>query len=439
MTTAPAAAPLTKAALRLAGAAASAGIRSDRPFRDMAYDELLTTLDGFGATEDGLRASPRVRAMYGREHRRLALAWAYVAVTAENHREAWAEFWQSMLEPTWTYISVANMTNYRSEIGPLALTDGITIRSRHRQELSDLLQWTPDQLDKTIGADWMASGSSEYVLVVSTNVPKRPENIVLSNTGEGAVLTARAMMALRLSGEGDIGIGTLFTTRVGGPPVLLMGLSSMPSPIRFAAGSDFIMTEARARSAKKILSQLAELDSEPAESYPELRSALDRFRAAFDRPWAAFADRVVDDMIALESMAVASTELAYTISVRVSGLLADSDGDRVALFRLLKAFYRVRSAIVHGGRLGDSAAKLLQRESELRDVVRATLRGMLNLRESDDFRPTTKFLSTTVDDVVLDSGRRGGLRVAMGTPGWRPASASASVPESRTTRMYTVL
>jgi hypothetical protein len=341
------------------------------------------------------------------------------------------------LEPGWRYISVANVTGYRSEIGDLELADGISIRARRRNELLDLLDWTPEQLDRTIGDDWMRTVASEYVLVVSTSVAKGPENVVLANSGVDAVLVARALMALRLSGSGDIGCGTLFTDRVGGPPVSLVGISSMPSLVTFSAGSDFEMTDARARLAKKIVQQLTELEGNPPEAFPELRSALDRFRAAFDRPWMAHADRLIDDMIALESIAVASTELAYTISVRVSGLLADSDADRVALFRLLKDFYRVRSVIVHGGRLGDAATKVLQREPELRDVVRGTLRGMLNLRETEDFRPSTKFLRTTIDDLVLDSGRRGGLRVAMGTPGWRPTQGPET-PENRTTRMWVV-
>jgi hypothetical protein len=401
----------------------------------MTYDERLLQLDGYAETESGFRASRRVRAMYGDESRRLALAWAYASVGASDARESWARFWQSVLDPVWRYVSVANVTNYLSEIGEIELADGIWIRPRRRNELLELLNWKPEQLDKSIGDDWMTTGASEFVLVISTSVAKQPENIVLSNTGEDALLASRTLMALRLSGSGDIGQGSLFTTRVGGPPVLLMGLMSMPSLVRFAAGSDFTMTETRARTAKRIFGQLADLDAQPADTYQELRSALDRFRAAFDRPWQAYADRLVDDMIALDSISVTSTELAYTISVRVSGLLADSDADRVALFRLLKDFYRVRSIIVHGGRLGDAATKLLQREPELRDVVRATLRGMLNLRETDDFPPTTKFLSTAIDDLVLDSGRRGGLRVAMGTLGWRPQVAGPDLG-GRTTRMW---
>lgn len=411
-------------------------MRPDRPFRDIEYDERVRALDGYAETERGFAASRRVRKLYGTEARRLALAWAYASVEAPDWRSAWGQYWRSVIEPEWRYITIANLTNYRSEIGDVQLMDGVSIRQRRRTELLAIMEWTPDQFDQSIGSDWMTNGSSEYVLLVETAAAKDPHNVVMVNTGQEAVLAARTLMALRLSGGGDVGLGSQFTTRVGGPPILLLGFSSSPSLLRFASGPDFVMSQSRMRAAKAIIEQLAELEAEPADSFVELRSALDRFRAAFDRPWQAHTDRIIDDMIALESIAADSTEMAYTISVRVSGMLADSDSDRVALFRLLKQFYRVRSIIVHGGTLRGDSEALVRREPELREIVRGTLRGLLNLRASSSFRPTTSFLKTTIDDLVLDSGRRGGLRVAMGTTGWTPGAPDDGAPVQRITRLW---
>src|SRR5207249_12188321 len=138
-------------------------------------------------------------------------------------------------------------------------------------------------------------------------------------------------------------------------------------------GDRYSMDQSRLKAAMRSFEQLAVLSRLPVSEYPELRSALDRFRAASDRPAFAYADRIVDDVIAMEAISVASTELAYTMSARVSGLLADSDTERLRLFKLLKAFYRVRSIIVHGGRLNDAAMAIVVRERELRSVVRTML------------------------------------------------------------------
>ena len=378
---------LTEVALALADAVKGAQIAPDTPFRDVSREAPLVGLPEFEPVQLALKASTRLRRLYGNKSQRLTLAWAYSSAAPGNSAIQWRDFWKELTDETWRYVSVANLTNYDSAIGDCEISNGVDIRARRLSDLSTALGWSYDDLQQTLGQDWMLTGAGEYILLVSTSIPKDPTTVMQSNTGIEAVAVARALMAMRIAGEGDVGVGTVFTTRVSKPLMLLFGRMSSPPVLAFGSGTQYVMNQERLRSIRLIFSQLSSLEARPQTTFSELRSALDRFRAAFDRPWIALADRIIDDVIALEAIAVVSTELSYTISVRVSGMLADSDVDRVDLFKLLKAFYAVRSTIVHGGRLKPAAQALLAREPELRNVVRSVLRGLLNLVDSAAMQP----------------------------------------------------
>lgn len=426
---------LEGAAIALAQAARAASVTPDVPYRNISSEGRIFELPEFRAVAEALTRSVRVRRMYGTDGRRIALTWVYRSVADPRALpEVWRSYWADLMDPRWVYVSVANLTNYRSSLPTFDFADGVQVRERGRRDLSELLGWDESELERTIGADWMSHGTSEHVLVAVTSVPKSPENLVLSGPGTDYILMARALMALRLVADGDIGIGTTYTTRRKGGIDVLLGMSSTPPPLAFGYGTTFLGTETVLAQARTNYLRLGRLEARPAKQFLELRSALDRFRAAYGRGLAAQADRIVDDVIALESVSAVTDELAYTISVRVSGLLADSDAERVELFNLLKSFYRVRSTIVHGGTLKEAAFDLLAREPELRQIVRSLLRGLLFMTDDPVLAPTREFLSRTIDEYVLDSGKRVRLRVAMGTEGW--TAASPKVAGSETFRMW---
>ncbi len=428
---------LIRTALALGASARSAAIGGGVPYGDSDRDRRVRELPEFPDFSEALRSSARVHALYGAESPRLALAWAY-AVAREGAVDAlWQAFWASLIEPNWQYVSVANLTNFRGELSDFDLDDSVRIHPRRAADIGTLLGWSQPTLDQTLGDDWLRAGSpSEHVITAVSQVPKKQENVVLASPGTGEQQLASALMAMRLAGAGDVGLGSVFTSRIDEPAVLLLGLSSSASDLTLRYGETYEMDGARHQTVRALLSRLKQFEPQ-RDKYVEVASALDRFRAAYGRPLGAVADRVVDDVIALEAVAVVSDELSYRIAIRVSGLLADADADRVSLFRLVRAFYNVRSTIVHGGRLKPTAQALLQRERELRDIVRMTIRALMNLTDTEATKPTHLFLRETIDDYILDAGRRVGLRVATGIPGWQPAEANPPAPvESWTTRQW---
>lgn len=398
-----------------------------------------------------MRRSSRIRRLYGAaEADRLALAWAYGVVTGEGGSDAWSTFWSELMDPAWRYVSVANLLNFDSDAEELRFQDGLTIRTRSRAVLLTLLRWRPEVLEQTVGADWVSgSGSAgRYVLVHEDAVAKEPDNIVLSNSPGSAAAINRLLLALRLSHPGDVGIGTVFGTRLEPFPISVGGIHSAPAISYQLAGHELRLPAIEVDEVRRLYAALADFEAHHAPRQQSIVTALSRLTVAYSRPWIGGADRLVDDMIGLEALVgTTGPELSYTLAIRASGLLTDSDSDRVALFERMRSFYATRSRLVHGGSLKSKHWSDIGREPELRDILRRLLRGFLNLCQSTEFYPTPELLER-VDVMLLDSEQRTRLGAAMAsgppaqisaTPGPRivaqwadqpPSSATVSVPTS---------
>ena len=75
------------------------------------------------------------------------------------------------------------------------------------------------------------------------------------------------------------------------------------------------------------------------------------------------------------------------------------------MYGLLKEFYDVRSKVVHGSQLNARRRAMVEREDEMRDVVRRVLRCLLNLVESP-FDPTRNFIDEKLDAILLEPSQR---------------------------------
>lgn len=89
----------------------------------------------------------------------------------------------------------------------------------------------------------------------------------------------------------------------------------------------------------------------PAKMRSDYSIALDRLNLAKRRPKPG--DKAIDGSICLEALlgdSGANQEMTHKIAIRAANLLEQSKDEKLKLISDVKAFYRLRSATVHGGR-----------------------------------------------------------------------------------------
>ena len=426
--------PLRRRLLALGSEVRNAKVPLSGPYRDTAVDDSVRTLPTYLAASQGINRSRRLKAMYGENlGDRLVLAWAYgcVAFREVDLHELLSEFWSEITSLEWRYVAVANLTNFEADADDISFPHGLSIRTRSRPELMALTGYSLEELANTVGADWMrASGlAGRFVVLHIDTEPKRPENIVLGNTGREAVRLLQLIAALRLHAAGDVGMSTIFMRRIEQFPIGLGGIAQSP---RFAGGpfgSTYRLVAAESGRIASLLGQLDELASSTSPLRGRLDRALARFSSAYDRLWSG-ADRVIDDMIALEALVgTAGAELSNSLALRTSGLVADDDRTRVRVYDRMRSFYATRSALVHGSPLKLRHQADVNAEEELRDILRRLLRGFLNLVPSSSLG--TPAMVDALDRLLLDNALRSQLQaqMAVGGPSTSTAQGSTIVPQ----------
>jgi hypothetical protein len=143
--------------------------------------------------------------------------------------------------------------------------------------------------------------------------------------------------------------------------------------------------------------------------------ALRSFMATYDR-WPKERDTaVLDCFAALEALLGMRDEITFRLALRVAGMLAASDAERVAIFNEMRAWYGVRSTLIHGGVLKPAQLERLATVDDLRDVVRRVLRGFIRITvEEEDGSYDRKLFEQHLDETLLDGCRREALRRSMG-------------------------
>jgi len=410
---------LRASALRLAAEALDANVGTGVPFYDTARDAQVTALPTFPDFARRLSRLKRPRTLYGADAaNRLALAWAYSLPRFGPAPDAWNVFWTELTRTTWSYFEIANLHSFRSDEDVIEFDEGLTIRVRRFEALAGLLGWDRDRIDASLGDDWFRSFSpGSHVLILSEEVPKGPDNLVLAGTGTGWPLIQRLLLAMRLAAPGDVRIGTLYHGRREGIH-LIGGLGSSALGGRTGPGDQYNLTTDRLVDVRNLYARIRDFYQLHAVRLASITIALERFSATFDRSWLSRADRLIDDMIALEAIVGTRDELAFRIAFRVSGMLEGDDDKRMALFKGLKSFYDTRSKVVHGSALNVKATEDLAREPELRGVVQRLLRGILGLIATE-FDPTPKFVTSRLDELLLIPEERQRLVAAMTTMGSR--------------------
>jgi len=388
-------------------------------YYDTRKDELITSLGSFQSTVEVLNQSDLLRNLFGEEGKRLAIQFVFNACAHSANGEpsetafnkVWTNFQEEIDTPTWTYRSVTNIQNINCTQDPIELIDGISIRGRSFEELSELLNWGDVELDY-LAKDWMEGAASSFVMLFNKEVTKTSENFLLKDDGTAFSRASRILLSMRLIDSGDVRIGKLFVTK---PAIFNVGMGGVQSSgfSAWHAGPKYELTPAKASTIKQVYKDLESLEKQNSKTTRTLFLALRSFSSIYDRRFHEAEDRVVDAITALEALWQIQAELSFRLAFRTSTLLATSDDERIDIFDMLTNYYKIRSKIVHGGSLNELQNELLRKDEPLRAIVRQTLKAFLHLAVNPE-QWTLDRLHKEADSVLMHTENRKALQSAMG-------------------------
>lgn len=388
---------------------------------DTSKDSFVTNLEPFAAVEAGLCQLPLVGERYGADQsQRMALQLVYeyfgrakgVAIDPIVLDSLWADFVEELESPVWITRCVTNLRHFHCDALHLDLGDGISIYGRDPAVLADL--GFAHGISERLFAEWGGFGASSFVLVAESSMPKRPENLVMVDNGQGWLRCARAIGAMRLIAPGDVGLSAIYVQRVTRFNIGLGGIQSYGSTVN-TLGTPYVWLPDHQGPYQTTYAALACLEKNGYRKSPgNLDMALRAFMSTFDRFPTATDTKLVDAITALEAVLGTDAEIAFKLSYRVASLLAASDAERATLLKAVKGYYDARSRIVHGGRLGKKQSASLAAVDDLRNLVRRLLRSFVQFA-ADDARHVTKgFFAEELDAALIDAARREELRRLLG-------------------------
>jgi hypothetical protein len=301
-------------------------------YYDHRKDELVTAVPSFRAAVERLERCQVVSTLLGAEQAtRIALQFVFNAYDVVRNgappeaafESVWDGFVRELDTPTWMFAAIANVQNVECPEGPLDLVDGVSVRGRSFRELEQILGWGASELH-VLFQDWMAASGSSFVLLLEKKVPKTPDNFLMIDDGTAYVRAARALLALRLVGAGDIRIGRLFLARPASFNVGIGGMMSNGFSV-WHPGPTYKLTADKIPDVKRWYQEIALLESKNDKQTRSLRLALRSFSSIYDRYLHQTEDRVLDAITALEALWKLDAELAFRLSFRTSALLGNTD------------------------------------------------------------------------------------------------------------------
>jgi hypothetical protein len=384
-------------------------------------DRPLSDLPAFPGTVESLRQLPPFVRAFGTEHdRRATLQFIYDYFTRADglafddaaFDATFQAFISELDDPNWTYVSFANLRNFRSDDALIDFGGGVSIRHRSFEEIEERLGWTEWHFDE-LKRDWTEGRSpSEYVVWVESVGEKSPDTAILTDSATGTGRTLDLLLALWLFAPGDVSIGTIFNDcaakfdlRGGG----LARSNGMPGDMW---GREYVLSASDAPHVRAIYDDVVAF-RRSTDVPSNVRLAVRRFESVYTRGVKQREDRIIDELIALEALAGSGTELRFRLAFRISSILASDDNERLALFEAMKRYYDVRSKIVHGNELRAAERALVDDDSELRAIVRRLVRAVIFATVHTDLRLTGSYIDEQLDNALLNARTREELREAL--------------------------
>jgi len=397
-----------------------AGCADAIAYFDSSKDELVTASAAFPEVVQHLAGAQDIARYFGtNEAARIALQFTFntcnLVSKGDNPESAFDSTFRAFVSEAtrdhWTYRSVANIQNLEGPDVPLDFGNGLSIRPRSSHELAHMLGWGQHELTRFF-EDVRQVGGGSAVLMVESESPKSPDNFLLIDDGSQHVKSARLLLAMRLAKVGEIRTGRTFAARPADFNVGMGGLT-MYGFSHWHPGPHYSLTTDDIPRVSHIYDNLSAFDQQPNKTHRNLRLALRAFASIYDRLMHQADDRIVDAITALEALWKLDAELSFRLAFRTSSLLAQSDDERVSIFRTLTEYYKIRSKVVHGVGLSAQQEAKLQDDEPLRQIVRRTLRGFLKLSVSSG-EWTLARLDEDTDEKLLHSASRVSIQNAMG-------------------------
>ena len=417
---------LLLAAVATAAAHTGLGLRQVRgvALYDSRKDTFVTSLEPFAGVEAGIRELPMVHERYGVDQsHRIALQLVYEYFARANDMVVdsalvdalWADFNAELESPVWLARCVTNLRHFQCDDLHVELGDGVSIHGRDPDVLTGL--GFSNGVQEVLFANWGGFGSSSFVLVAESSMPKRPDNLISLDSGDGWLRCARAIGAMRLTAPGDVGISAVYLQRVARFNVGIGGIHSSGTTLD-TVGRQYAWRPEHRTPYAAAYTALARLEKRGYSKAPgNLDLALRAFMSTFDRFPNAMDTKLVDAITALEAILGDRAEISFKLSFRVASLLAATDAERAALLKAMKGYYDARSRTVHGDRLGKKQSASLAAVDDLQDLVRRLLRSFVLFAADDDLHVEKQFFVEELDAALVDAGRREELRKLLGLAG----------------------
>jgi len=256
--------------------------------------------------------------------------------------------------------------------------------------------------------DWMDIISAEYMAVLprnATRIEKRAS--VLSQMFETSSLLFDLVTAFRLCHRGVLSAGPLIPSSIQDSKFYVFRQGYLPSAfIEFLPDiskidvdyDSFGLPEYEFASSdipvvNKLLSEI--LNYRKSGQSTALDESLRRFNSAYH---GKFEDRLIDQMIAFESLYIADNkELTYKLALRTAFLLGKN---KTRIFNDMQKAYGLRGRIVHGNKPVDRL-KLEEIIPETEDYLRHSIRRFLSLSKQYSIKEVRKRL----DENILKNGK----------------------------------
>ncbi len=278
--------------------------------------------------------------------------------------------------------------------------------------------WSDFEIEK-LYENWEAR--DQYVLVAAERLPKAPDNLVLSGTGQEVRKAFRMLRALRLAKEGDVHIGggrlmlgRVLTTRPAGSGFSPPSGAAMQGQIARWPGGTYSLSASDASRVQALYDQLKVIEGMGEQAPYNLNLALRSFASSYDRIPAENDTKLVDLITATESLLGTGVEISFRLSFFIAGILARTDSERLTIFDEMRAFYDTRNRVVHGGSLEAKHRAHLENYPTLRNYVRRLLLAYMRLATTSGHGYNPKSLRRRLDSVLQDAQQRSALRAAMG-------------------------
>lgn len=405
---------------------------------DEAVDSRFRSLDSFEPALGALRSLPIVAELYPTESGdRITLQFIYSmfyylefslpapipisAVTPETRNSvfelAWTRFQQELRNPYWINCNFASLIAPKSDISVASLGYGTRICQLDDSILLDL-GWPKSRWDAYEKAGGFLRQRFFYgrtIILAIDRQPKAPGGGRQADKHRSYEKIQSAITAMRLLKPGNLNIGPMFMSRTGHNLTgdLRGGYHSSPEPL-LALVSPYSLNPKDVPAVKIWFARLLWLSATP--EYASIKSALRWFMSSYERHFGQAQDSVVDLVTSIEALVSFGQreELTFKSAFRAAAIIARSDEERVRVFQEVKAWYALRSKIVHGEVLKPDQWQKAREFEPLREIVRQLLRVFIYLAAKERLTPKGEYrgkkLNDHIDMLLLHSAERNRFR-----------------------------